>query len=115
MTSTIRLYFPDKIQSDLSPHLSKEQTHYLKDVMRLKIGDKLSIFNSSGEWNAIIETYEKKGVKIKIIGKARDKESEKNIWLAFSPIKQNPLNFVIQKGTELGVQRFFQFYQKEQS
>ena len=107
MSSTVRLYFPDKIQSDLSPHLSKEQTHYLKDVMRLKIGDKLSIFNSSGEWNAIIETYEKKGVKIKIIGKARDKESEKNIWLAFSPIKQNPLNFVIQKGTELGVQRFF--------
>jgi len=46
MSSTIRLYFPDKIQSDLSPHLSKEQTHYLKDVMRLKIGDKLSIFNS---------------------------------------------------------------------
>ena len=57
--------------------------------MRLKIGDKLSIFNSLGEWNAVIETYEKKGVKIKIIGKARNKENEKNIWLAFSPIKQN--------------------------
>ena len=106
MSSTIRLYFPDKIQSDLSSHLSKEQTHYLKDVMRLKIGEKLSIFNTQGEWNAVIENYEKKGVKIKIIGKTRDKDNEKNIWLAFSPIKQNPLNFVIQKGTELGVQRF---------
>ena len=106
MSSTIRLYFPDKIQSDLSSHLSKEQTHYLKDVMRLKIGDKLSIFNTQGEWNAVIENYEKKGVKVKIIGKTRDKDNEKNIWLAFSPIKQNPLNFVIQKGTELGVQRF---------
>ena len=106
MSSTIRLYFPDKIQSDLSSHLTKEQTHYLKDVMRLKKGDKLSIFNTSGEWDAVIETYEKKGVKIKIIGKARDKGDEKNIWLAFSPIKQNPLNFLIQKGTELGVQKF---------
>jgi 16S rRNA (uracil1498-N3)-methyltransferase len=106
MSSTIRLYFPDKIQSDLSTHLTKEQTHYLKDVMRLKKGDKLSIFNTSGEWDAVIETYEKKGVKIKIIGKARDKGDEKNIWLAFSPIKQNPLNFLIQKGTELGVQKF---------
>ena len=106
MSSTIRLYFPGKIQSDLSSHLTKEQTHYLKDVMRLKKGDKLSIFNTSGEWNAVIETYEKKGVKIKIIDKARDKGDEKNIWLAFSPIKQNPLNFLIQKGTELGVQRF---------
>ena len=106
MSSTIRLYFPDKIQSDLSSHLSKEQTHYLKDVMRLKIGDKLSIFNTSGEWSGIIESYEKNRAKIKIMEKVRDKKNEKNIWLAFSPIKQNPLNFVIQKGTELGVQRF---------
>ena len=106
MSSTVRLYFPDKIQSDLSSHLPKEQTHYVKDVMRLKIGDKLSIFNTLGEWNALIESYEKNGAKIKIMGKVRDKDNEKNIWLAFSPIKQNPLNFLIQKGTELGVQRF---------
>ena len=106
MSSTIRLYFPDKIQSDLSSHLTNEQTHYVKDVMRLKIGDKLSIFNTLGEWNAAIESYEKNGAKIKIMEKVRDKDSEKNIWLAFSPIKQNPLNFVIQTGTELGVRKF---------
>jgi len=106
MSSTIRLYFPDKIQSDLSSHLTNEQTHYVKDVMRLKIGDKLSIFNTLGEWNAAIESYEENGAKIKIMEKVRDKDNEKNIWLAFSPIKQNSLNFVIQKGTELGVQKF---------
>ena len=106
MSSTIRLYFPDKIQSDLSSHLNKEQTHYVKDVMRLKKGHKLSIFNSLGEWNAVIESYGKNGAQIKVMEKVRDKENEKNIWLTFSPIKQNPLNFVIQKGTELGVQKF---------
>ena len=104
--SIIRLYFPDKIQSDLSSHLPKEQTHYIKDVMRLKIGDKLSIFNISGEWNAVIQSYEKKGARIIVMKKVREKENEKNIWLAFSPIKQNPLNFIIQKGTELGIQKF---------
>ena len=57
--------------------------------------------------DAIIESYHKKGAKIKIMEKKlRDKDNEKNIWLAFSPIKQNPLNFVIQKTTELGVQKF---------
>jgi 16S rRNA (uracil1498-N3)-methyltransferase len=106
MSSTIRLYFSDKIQSNLSSHLTIEQTHYLKDVMRLKAGDKLSIFNSQGEWNAVIESYDKNVAKIKIMEKVRDKNNENNIWLAFSPIKQNPLNFVIQKGTELGVQKF---------
>ena len=106
MNKKIRLYFSDKIQSDLIAHLVKEQSHYLKDVMRLKEGDTFSVFNSQGEWKASIENYEKQAVKIKILEKLRDKKNEKNIWLAFTPIKQNPLNFIIQKGTELGVQKF---------
>ena len=106
MNKKIRLYFSDKIQSDLVAHLTKEQSHYLKDVMRLNIGDSISVFNTQGEWNANIETYEREGVKIKILKKLRDKKNEHNIWLAFTPIKQNPLTFMIQKGTELGVQKF---------
>ena len=46
MNKKIRLYFSDKIQSDLMAHLPKEQSHYLKDVMRLKEGDTFSVFNS---------------------------------------------------------------------
>ena len=54
MNTKLRLYFSDKIQSDLVAHLKKEQSHYLKDVMRLKIGDSFSVFNAQGEWNASI-------------------------------------------------------------
>ena len=106
MTTKVRLYFSDKIQSDLVSQLTKAQSHYVKDVMRLKIGDGFSIFNAQGEWNASIESYEKESARIKILDKLRDKKKELNIWLAFTPIKQNPLNFIIQKGTELGVQKF---------
>ena len=106
MNKKIRIYFSDKIQSDLVAHLQKEQSHYLKDVMRLKAGDTFSVFNSEGEWSARVQNYEKKSTKIKILEKVRDKKNEQNIWLAFTPIKQNPLNFIIQKGTELGVQKF---------
>ena len=106
MNTKIRLYFSDKIQSDLVAHLKKEQSHYLKDVMRLNIGDSFSIFNTQGEWNANIQSFEKEGVKIKILKKLRIKKNEKNIWLAFTLIKQNPLNFMIQKSTELGIQKF---------
>ena len=106
MNKKIRLYFFDKIQSDLVAHLKKEQSHYLKDVMRLKSGDTFSVFNSQGEWNASVKNYEKQGAKIKILEKFRDKKDEQNIWLAFTPIKQNLLNFIIQKGTELGIQKF---------
>ena len=106
MPSKVRLYFSEKIQSDLTSHLSKDQMHYVKDVMRLKAGDRLSVFNNQGEWDATIETYEKNTAVIKILNKTRNKDNQTNIWLAFSPIKQTPLNFIIQKATELGVQRF---------
>ena len=106
MNTKVRLYFSDRIQSDLVAHLKKEQTHYIKDVMRLKVGDNFSVFNTQGEWNAAILSYEKEGAQIKMLNKLRDKKNEQNIWLAFTPIKQNFLNFVIQKGTELGVQKF---------
>ncbi len=106
MVSKIRLYFSDEIKSNLVAQLDKKQSHYIKNVMRLKLGENISIFNSCGEWNSTIESYEKGKANIKILSKIRDEENEKKIWLAFSPIKQNPLNIMIQKATELGIQKF---------
>ena len=74
--------------------------------MRLKPGEYISIFNSYGEWNSKIESYQKGKAHIKVLDKVRDRDNEKKIWLAFAPLKQNPLNFMIQKATELGVQKF---------
>ncbi len=106
MNTKIRLYFSDKIRSDLVTQLKKEQSHYIKNVMRLKEGDTFSVFNSQGEWNASVQNYKKHQTQIKVLKKVRDKNYEQNIWLAFALIKKNPLNFMIQKGTELGVQKF---------
>ena len=106
MNSKIRLYFSSIIKSELVSHLTREQSYYIKSVMRLNPGDSFLIFNSQGEWNVKIENYQKKIANIRILKKVRYKENEKDIWLAFSPIKQNPLNFMIQKTTELGIQKF---------
>jgi 16S rRNA U1498 N3-methylase RsmE len=59
MNKKIRLYFSERIQSDLVAHLKKEQSHYLKDVMRLEVGDTFSVFNRQGEWSASIQNYVK--------------------------------------------------------
>ena len=106
MSAKVRLYFYGKIQSDLISHLTKNQSHYVKDVIRLKIGESFSVFNEQGEWNAVIKNYEKNDACIEILEKVRNKENEKNIWLAFSLIKKNPLDMMIQKATELGIQKF---------
>jgi len=104
--SNIRLFFSESLSINLESKLNKSQSHYLTKVMRIKIGYNFSLFNSNGEWLAKILDISKGIVKFIIIEKLRHKDITKEIWLAFSPIKSNYFNFMIQKATELGVTRF---------
>jgi 16S rRNA (uracil1498-N3)-methyltransferase len=104
--SNIRLFFKESLSLNLNAKLDKSQSHYVTKVMRIKIGEIFSLFNSSGEWEAKILTLSKSIVEFNIIKQLRQKESTKEMWLAFSPIKSNYFNFMIQKATELGVTKF---------
>ena len=107
MTSKIRLYFSKELKANLLSNLSNEQSHYIKNVMRLKAGDKISLFNSQdGEWDAKIIDQEKIFTEFKVEKLSRPVSKENNIWLAFSPIKKVPQDLMIQKTTELGIQKF---------
>ena len=104
--SNIRIFFPESLSLNFKSKLDKSQSHYLTKVMRIKIGDNFSLFNSNGEWLVKILDISKGIVEFIIIEKLRHKDITKEIWLAFSPIKSNYFNFMIQKATELGVTRF---------
>ena len=105
--SKIRLFYPKKLSIDLESFLDKSQSHYIYKVMRIEEGQKFSLFNETGEWEAEVSGILKKIVSFKITKQIRQKENEKKIWLAFSPVKSNYFNFMIQKSTELGVTNFF--------
>ena len=104
--SNIRLFFLENLCINLSGNLDKSQSHYLTKVMRLKIGDNFSLFNNNGEWQAKILNVSKFIVEFIVTKQLRQKENIKELWLAFSPIKSNYFNFMIQKATELGVTKF---------
>ena len=104
--SNIRLFFSNTLSANMTDKLDKPQSHYLVKVMRIKENDFFSLFNSYGEWEAKVLEIFKGIVQFKIIKQIRSKESSKEIWLAFSPIKSNYQNFMIQKATELGVTKF---------
>jgi len=74
--------------------------------MRLKKNDTFSLFNKTGEWEAKILNITKDFVEFKSTKQLRQKENVQELWLAFSPIKSNYQNFMIQKATELGVSKF---------
>ena len=104
--SNIRLFFSDTLSLDMIDKLDKDQSHYLSKVMRVKENEVFSLFNKEGEWEAKILGISKNTVEFKIIKQLRQKEITRELWLAFSPIKSNYQNFMLQKATELGVTKF---------
>ncbi len=104
--SNIRLFYSKSLSLNLSDKLDKSQSHYVSKVMRIKKNEVLSLFNGSGEWEAKILNISKSIVEFCITKQLRQKENINELWLAFSPIKSNYFNFMIQKATELGVTKF---------
>ena len=104
--SNIRLFFSNTLSAYMTDKLDKSQSHYLIKVMRIKESEVFSIFNQNGEWEAKVLKISKGIVEFKTVKQLRKKESSKELWLAFSPIKSNYQNFMIQKATELGVTKF---------
>ena len=104
--SNIRLFYSKSLSLNLTDKLDKSQSHYVSKVMRLKEKEVFSLFNSSGEWEAKISNITKSIVEFNVTKQLRQKENTKDLWLAFSPIKSNYFNFMIQKATELGVTKF---------
>ena len=104
--SNIRIFYSKSLSLNLTDKLDKSQSHYVSKVMRLKEKEVFSLFNSSGEWEAKISNITKSIVEFNVKKQLRHKENTKDLWLAFSPIKSNYFNFMIQKATELGVTKF---------
>ncbi len=104
--SNIRLFFSESLYINLKSKLDKTQSHYIHKVMRIKEGQNFSLFNQSGEFEAKVENIIKGIVEFSVEKKLRSADNPTEIWLAFTPIKLNYLNLMIQKATELGVTRF---------
>ena len=89
MTSKARLFYSQELKKGLISKLSKSQSHYIKNVMRLKQGDIVSLFNSvNGEWDVTIINYETELIEFEVEKLSIPQKKENNIWLAFSPIKK---------------------------
>jgi 16S rRNA (uracil1498-N3)-methyltransferase len=107
MSLKVRIYLDKKLDLDSNFFLEKEDAHYLKNVMRLGVGDNLFIFNSKdGEFKAEIISFDKKNIKIKLISKIENINKPSKISLIFSLIKSSKLDYLIQKCTEIGVNSF---------
>jgi len=86
--------------------LDAGQANYLGNVLRMKEGGELLLFDgASGEWLARIAEAGKKRMALAVERRTREAEAIPDVWLAFAPVKRGRIDWLIEKATELGVAR----------
>lgn len=113
MESTNRRFFipPGKIHGP-NPSIEGEEARHLTQVLRMKVGDEVVLFdNSNQEYRARIQALSGNKVFFAIIKhQAVERESKIQLTLGMPLIRSQPFEWVLQKGTELGVTSFRPFY-----
>ena len=101
----IRLYHPDSILENNTSLLSKDHTHYVVNVMRLKRGSNLNFFNKNGEWKSEIIFLNKDRVEVRFLEKIKEAKNLSKTEIAICLVKKHPMDIILQKATELGVSK----------
>ena len=101
-----RLYINKELKNTLKISLEKKDIHYLKNVLRLSVGDKINVFNGMhGEWETFILSKNCNQLECKKLIKKQLFTNGPILY--FSLIKSNNLRWLLEKATELGVKELY--------
>lgn len=104
--SLTRLFVRQPLDEGARVELDHGQANYLGNVMRLREGDEVQLFDGqSGEWLARISDAGRKAMALTIERKTREAEPVPDVWLAFAPVKRAATDWLVEKATELGAAR----------
>jgi len=102
----IRLYVPQPLSTDAAVAPTLDQSRYLSQVMRLKLGDGVLVFNGQdGEWRCVIAEVLKKGLVLRCEDQLRSQTVGPDVDLLMAVVKKSAMEFAVEKATELGVRR----------
>lgn len=101
-----RVHCAGALATGAEVELDSGQAHHLRNVLRLRPGDAIAIFNArDGEFAASIAAFSKGAARAAIGAQLRGPRAEPDLWLCFAPIKRARLDAMVEKATELGVSR----------
>lgn len=89
--------------------LSADEARHLREVLRLKVGDEVQVFDGTGrEFRAAVSQARRESAELEITDEIESPkpESPLQLTLAVALLKGEKFDLVVQKGTELGVDRF---------
>lgn len=108
LRSTKRILLEDDVFGDEITISDTQKLHHLLNVTRVKVAEKIRVFNEQeGEWESeIIEIKNKRHIKATVIKKIREAEKKSGIKIAFASIKLERLKLLLEKCTEIGGDAF---------
>ena len=99
-----RLFVKSRLETGAEITLGKDQAHYLGNVLRLKQGERLLLFNGEdGEWCAELSAVGRKEAQVRIEHQTRPQDRGPDLHYLFAPLKRARLDYMAQKATEMGV------------
>ena len=97
-----RLFVDALLESGAAVALTRDQSNYLGNVLRLRAGDSILVFNGrDGEWQAAI-TGRKRPDGLEIMAQSRPQDRLPNLACVFAPLKHARLDYMVQKAVEMG-------------
>jgi 16S rRNA (uracil1498-N3)-methyltransferase len=99
-----RLFVEGPLDARSTRELDRARAHYLGNVLRLRPGASIRVFNAAaGEWSAVVTAITRHEARIEIEEQVRAAEAYAGPCLAFAPIRRNRMDWLVEKATELGV------------
>ncbi|MGE0629026.1 MAG: 16S rRNA (uracil(1498)-N(3))-methyltransferase [Hyphomicrobiaceae bacterium] len=101
-----RLFIDAPMVAGVEIRCTKEQSNYLLNVLRMKPGDGIIVFNGSdGAWRAELATAGRRDAMLHLAEQTQPQDDGPDIDYLFAPLKRARLDYMVQKATELGVRR----------
>ena len=107
-----RRFFAPPSAFNFSKHLvtlTSDEARHLREVLRLKTGDDVQVFDGAGrEFRAVVSQARRESAELELGAEIQPPrpESPLKLTLAVALLKGEKFDLVVQKGTELGVNRF---------
>jgi 16S rRNA (uracil1498-N3)-methyltransferase len=103
---TPRLFVEAPLGEGAALALSREQANYLGNVLRLKDGEPVLVFNGrDGEWRARLAGAGRKAARLELTERVREQTAAHDLHYLFAPLKHARLDYMVQKAVEMGVSR----------
>lgn len=101
-----RLFVPERLEAGGHVPLDAARAHYLANVLRLRAGARLRLFNAGdGEWEGVLAASGRGRAGVAVETLVRPPRPEPGPVLHFAPIRRNRLDWLAEKAVELGASR----------